>query len=933
VAVEFHILGCFEALLDGRRFDVGPARQRCVLGILLVQANSTVSTDQLINRLWGESPPLRSRTTLHTYLSRLRGVLAATDAVRLTRRPSGYQLTIDNMSVDLHRFRTLAVRARTAQRDDDALALFDESLQLWRDEAFADLDSPWLTKMRAAVAQERLAAELDRNDVALRLGKHAEYVTSMSNLAEANPLDERLAGQTLLALYRCGRQADALRRYQQIRRQLVDDLGADPSPELQRLHQQILKADPALRHTGVLRLGNASSTVVPRQLPAAPHRFTGRVRELAALTGTEQACGISVICGPSGIGKTWLALHWADQNLDRFQDGQLHVNLCGFDPTGAPVPPQAVLRGFLGALGVDAGTVPATLEDQAALFRSLVSGKRMLILLDNARDTDQVEPLLPGGDTCTVLITSRNQLTGLTTTYGARSVVLGTLTHEESRELLAHHLGVDRIAAEPEPLADILRWCAGLPLALGIVASRSALNRNCPLALLADELREAAERLDAFDAGDLTADLRTVFSWSYRALDATGATVFRLLGLAPGPDLSLHAAASLIAQPVSIARKLLRTLENIHLVEQYTPCRYRMHDLLRLYAAEQVAHETPLEDRSAALRRLVDFYLQVAHAGERLLAPHRRPIAIEPPQPGVLAESLSDRNAALVWFHTEHSLLLAAQRAAVEQGWHTAVWQLAWTMTIFHRLRGHRQDDFAAWQTAEAATRRTGDPTAQALVHRYLGRSCVEVGRPAEAVHHLQCALTLTEQADDIPAQATNHHTLAWIWEQCGDDRKALHHAEHALRLFQSTDNMADVATALNAVGWYQAKLGHYGQAFEYCEQALTLCRQHHNRDHEAHTLDSLGYISHHLQQYKQAQRYYREALARFQDLGDLFEQANTLVHIGETHLAQQQPGQARDAWQQALHLCQTQHRFQEAKGIQQKLTTIDEQATRLPDR
>ncbi|MCA1675170.1 MAG: hypothetical protein LC799_24255, partial [Actinobacteria bacterium] len=327
---------------------------------------------------------------------------------------------------------------------------------------------------------------------------------------------------------------------------------------------------------------------VPRQLPGASRLFTGRARELIRLTavldtGAEQGATvvISAIGGAGGIGKTTLALHWAHQNMERFPDGQLYVNLRGFDPSGTPMPPAMAVRGFLDALGVEPGAIPVDLDAQAGLYRSLVAGKRMLIVLDNARDTAHVAPLLPGSPTCTVLVTSRQQLAGLVTAHGAWHLALDTLTEVEGRELLTRHLGPDRVAAESEALSYLLERCAGLPLALGIVAARAVAHPRFPLAVLAEELRETAARLDAWDAGELNVNLRAVFSCSYDALAAEAAEVFRLLGIAPGPDISLAAVASLTAQSITRARALLRDLEAAYLVQQHAPGRYRMHDLIR----------------------------------------------------------------------------------------------------------------------------------------------------------------------------------------------------------------------------------------------------------------------------------------------------------------------------------------------------------------
>lgn len=671
---------------------------------------------------------------------------------------------------------------------------------------------------------------------------------------------------------------------------------------------------------------------VPRQLPGAPRLFTGRVREVTLLTSAldtsvEQGATlvISAIGGAGGIGKTTLALHWAHQNMEWFPDGQLYVNLRGFDPSGTPMPPAVAMRGFLDAFGVEPGVIPVDLDAQAGLYRSLVAGKRMLIVLDNARDTAHVAPLLPGSPTCTVLVTSRQQLAGLVTTYGARPLALDTLTAAEARQLLTRHLGPDRVAAESEAVSYLLERCAGLPMALGIVAARAVAHPRFPLAVLAEELRETAARLDALDAGELNVNLRAVFSCSYDALDAEVAEVFRLLGLAPGPDISLAAAASLIAQPITRTRVLLRGLEAAHLVQQHLPGRYRMHDLIRLYAAERAHYDHSQDSRDVALKRVVDFYLHTANAGERLLYPYSEPIELHELAPGCVPHALDDLTVTLAWFDNEHPCLLAAQVLAEEQGWDTAVWQLAWTLNSFHYRRGLLRDSVAVWQVALAATERLGELATQSLAHHLLGHVCSRAGKYAEALDHLRQALALAEQTNDRYRQASGHYGLAWCWAHQGDYQRAFTYATHALRLTQAQGQPEWVADALNTVGWCHARLGHHQQARSFCEHALTLFRQHHHREGEADALDSLGYIAHRTGQHSDAIGYYHQALTLFLDLDNFYDKADTLARLGDTYADLDWRAQARDTWQQALELYRAQHRTAEAQRIQRKLAALDE--------
>ncbi|MBO0867920.1 MAG: winged helix-turn-helix domain-containing protein, partial [Micromonosporaceae bacterium] len=459
MGTQFRLLGDLEASVDGRPLDLGHLRQWCVLAVLLLEVNRSVPADQLVERVWGQRAPQRARETLYGYLSRLRSALAPAPDVHIGRRAAGYLLTVDPDAVDVHRFRRLVAAARGAPDGTAALGLLEQALGLWRGEALPALDTPWMGGIRAALDRARLGAELDRNDLALRHpgqhpGWHPQLLDRMAGAVAEHPLDERLAGQLMLALYRSGRQGEALERYHLVRNRLADELGIDPGEPLRRLYQRILHADPTLTPdpgTGaealpstVDRLGQVP---VPRQVPAPPPTFTGRAAELGELTQLVDAATICAIVGPGGIGKSWIAQRWADQHRSRYPDGQLYVDLRGFDPAGPPVPPPVAVRGFLDALGVAPEAVPAQLSGQTALYRSLVAERRLLIVLDNARDSAHAAPLLPGTASCTVLVTSRHKLVGLVTAHGARPLALGLLADGQARALLAGRLGEQRLAA------------------------------------------------------------------------------------------------------------------------------------------------------------------------------------------------------------------------------------------------------------------------------------------------------------------------------------------------------------------------------------------------------------------------------------------------------------------------------------------------------
>ncbi|WP_327000847.1 tetratricopeptide repeat protein [Dactylosporangium sp. NBC_01737] len=905
LTVQFRLLGTLEADIAGRPVELGHARQQSVLAVLLADVNTVVPVGQLLERIWGDRPPQRARETLYSYLSRLRRALSVTGEAGLHRRSGGYVLAVDPSAVDVVRFHRLAMTARTAD-DDDALALFDEALALWRGEAFAGLDTPWLGALRDQLGQHRFAVELDRNDVALRRGRHAEVLPGLSAHARAYPLDERLAGQLMLALYRSGRQADALAHYEQARRVLVEELGADPGPALRELHQRILTEEAVLPAPATAAPEpEAAAPPVPRQLPAPPRLFVGRSRALARLTevlgqrpGTEHTVPIATIAGTGGIGKTWLALRWAHDNLHRFPDGQLYLNLHGFSQSGRRQSPATAIRSLLEALAPAPSAIPSDLSAQTALYRSLVAGKRMLIVLDNAYDADHVRPLLPGSAGCAVVVTSRNQLPGLVATEGAQPLVLQVLTAAEASDLLARRLRSQPVAADRPSVDRIVAACAGLPLALSIVAARAATNPAVPLAALADDLADNRGNLDGFAGGDPSADLRAVFSWSYRALDADAARVFRLLGLHPGPTVTAPAVASLAGLAGGRARSLLEDLVRANVATMLTPGRYGLHDLLRTYATELVQSD---DDRRDALHRVLDHYLHTAYAAALLIEPHRDPISLAPAQPGVTAEPFAGQAEALEWFVAEQSVLLAAVDQAAEAGYDGHAWRLAWAAATF-LSRGARWQDLTATQrVALAAAERAQDLVGQAHAHRDLALACNHTGRPEDATAHLQRAFDLFGALGDQVGQAYTCLFLGWVSEWQGQQRGALRHDERALALFQAAGHKVGQAKALNAVGWDHAQAGDHEQAISYCQRALTLHEALDNRTGAAKTWDSLGYAHQQLGHHDRAIDCFRHALALYRRTGEQYGEAETLEHLGDSHHATGDLAAARDAWQRAL--------------------------------
>jgi tetratricopeptide (TPR) repeat protein len=651
------------------------------------------------------------------------------------------------------------------------------------------------------------------------------------------------------------------------------------------------------------------NVVVPRQLPAASGHFAGREAELAALAGqvagTATAVVISVVGGTAGIGKTALAVQFAHQVAGQFPDGQLYVNLRGFDPAGLPVAPAEAVRGFLEALGVPPGQVPVALEAQAALYRSLLAGRRALVVLDNARDAGQVRPLLPGSPGCMVVVTSRSQLTSLIAAEGASPLTLDVLTVAEARQLLARRLGEARVAAEAPAVEQVIGCCARLPLALAIVAARAAAHPQFPLAALASELREARGSLDAFGGGEAAADPRAVFSWSYQQLSPQAARLFRLLGLHPGPDTTARAAATLAAVPPGQARDWLAELARAHLVTEHGPGRFTFHDLLRAYAIGQArAHDTQ-DEQKAAVIRVLDHYRYSAHAASLRLHLRVTPLTLPPPPAGVLPEEPAGIDAAWAWFEAEHPVLLAAIGQAAATAWDSSAWQLAWPFMEFLDRQGRWHDWAAAQRTALNAARHHADRSGQAHAHAGIGFTCRRFGQYQEANAHLRQALDLFTELGDLAGQADVHTMLGGVLERQGRPAEALPHHQRALALFRAAGDRRGQARSLDYVGWVHALLGDHHQALAHCEQALALNREAGDPFGEAHTLDSLGYAHHHLGNYQQAAGCYQQALARSSEIRLSYQAALTSGRLGDTLDAAGDHPAARTAWQQALDILQ----------------------------
>jgi DNA-binding SARP family transcriptional activator/tetratricopeptide (TPR) repeat protein len=879
VIVRFQVLG--EVRLtgaDGAVVPVRHARVQSVLVVLLSDLNTVVPTDVLVDRVWGEDLPDDPKSTLYTYLSRARRVLSGGDA-RIVNRSGGYVLEASAEAVDLYRFQRLRADAARSTDDDVTADLLERALAEWRGEPFAGLETPYLTRLRTTLAREQLAARSEFFDVQLRRGFHREILADLAQMAREHPFDERLAARLVLALHRCDRRLEALDHYHHVRRLLADELGMDPGVELRQAHQAVLSAD----------VPEPTERPVPRQLPADTAGFTGRDEYLRHLDKlVPDAAGplaISAISGMAGIGKTTLAVHWAHRVADQFPDGQLYVDLRGYDPSGTVTDPAEAVRGFLDALGVPPRRVPAGVEAQVGLYRSLVADRRMLIVLDNARDAEQVRPLLPGAAGSHVVVTSRNQLTGLVVANSAHPLTLDLLSTTEAEQLLALRLGRARLAAEPDAVAEIVDLCACLPLAVALVAARAAARPSFPLAAIAAELRGST-------------DVDGVFSSSYQALTPAAARAFRLLGLHPGTDFGLSAAASVVGLPVADTRRLLRELCEAHVLAEPLPGRFGFHDLLRAYAARQAS---TVDSTATALTRLLDHYLHTAYLASQLFYPQRLTIPIGPPAAGVTVSDLADQVGAVAWFTNERPALTAAVYLAADHGFDQHCWQLAWAIANFQDRNGHWHEQADVLRVALAAATRLGDPRAQMHVLNNLAIITSHLGDFPLAEEQVKAAFDLARGMADPDAVGHTSLIHATVLLHQEKAREALAQVESARDLYVETGNEASLAEALNGLGWCHAQLGEYGQALEYCQQALAMHVKLGARISEADTMDSIGFIHHHLGDHSQAVAYYQRALAIDRELGDRNKQAEVLGHLGDAYAAAGEVEQARLAWQEKL--------------------------------
>jgi DNA-binding SARP family transcriptional activator/tetratricopeptide (TPR) repeat protein len=899
VGPELRLLGPVEVWVGGDRVDIGGPKQRSVLAALAAEANQSVTTGALIDRVWGDASPA-TPSTLYSYIKRLRDDLSAVPEIRIERVSGGYVLDIDRDRVDLHRFRELT-RAAAGARDDHerAAALWSQALSLWRGTALDGLSGAWFDRLRDALDRERLAASIESNEVELLRGRHVPLLSELRRLADEHPLDERIAGQLLLAAYRSGRQAEGIERYHLTRTRLAEQLGVRPSSELEGLYLRILRRDNELAPPSPGR-------PIPAQVPHDIDGFIGREAELDQLS--EQLTGgggmICAVEGLGGVGKTALAIRFAHRAAGHFPDGQLYVDMRGFGPNLPPLAADAAIGGFLRALHVDPQRIPTDHAELAALYRSVLSGRRMLILLDNVAAPDQVRPLLPGTPGNHVLITSRSRLAGLAVRDGARRITLGALPPPDAVKLLAHVVGSERVAAQRQAADHLARKCGYLPLALRVAADRVAARPRPNLSELADELTEERDRLDVLTPqGDDTAAVRAVFSWSYRSLPPDQARMFRLLGLHAGEEISDAAAAALAGVTPSAARSLLDGLTGVHLIEESQRGRRRLHDLIRLYAAERAAEEETEQDRTKAVQRSLTWYLHTADAAGRVLLPVRRRGHLAPLEPGCEPLTFTEARTALAWCEVERGNLVAATHQAAEYGLHAIAWQLPVALWDFFYLRSHWADWIATHERGLVAARQDGDRMGEAGVLLSLGHAYEQVGRFAGALDTEAASLVIWRELDDKWGEGVTLHILAGVYKGLRRFPESIEHYQRALPLHYEIGNMWGVGWTLTNLGAAYRELGQLDFALDVTREASSVLQQLGDRQGESRAVNDLADIHLALGRADEALHCYRRALQVNREIASRRGEAWSHHGIGDALHNMGQFDAARESWLSALRI------------------------------
>ena len=886
--MRFRVLGPLR-VWDGTGWvAIRAGQERIVLAVLLAGAGRVVSAERLIDEIWGQRPPRTAVNTVQVYVRRLRRALGGASGSPLVTRDRGYELVVGEGELDAAVFERLVAAGRRALAEgrlDAAVADLSDALTLWQGPPLADVPaSPTVAAEVSRLTHTRLGALEDRLGAQLEQGRHGEVITDLQRLVEEHPLRERLRVHLMLALYRSGRRAEALEAYRLAREAMRARLSLEPGPQLRRLHQAVLTDDPELTLAGRPD-PQTEGRPVPAQLPPGVADFTGREPQLRQLdellskvdTG---ALVIAAVAGTAGVGKTALAVHWAHRVRERFPDGQLYVNLRGHS-SGPPLRPLDVLAGFLSVLGVPADEVPSDVDTAAALYRSLLAGRRLLVLLDDAGHPDQVRPLLPGGRGCLVLVTSRDRLGGLVARDGAARLELEVLSDGEAGTLLARLLGAERVGSEPGAVAELAGLCGYLPLALRIAAANLAGRPGTTIAGYAAALAKG-DRLGGLQVdGDSQTAVRVAFDHSYAALPADARRAWRLLGLPPGPDVTAEALAALGGTPIDEATRLLDQLAGAHLVDDQRAGRYTCHDLLRRYAADLAGTEDLPAARETALDRLYAYYLRRVDAAADLLYPTILRIA---PSTATETERFGDPVKATAWLDDDRTNLVSAVRHTALHGPHRVAWLLADGLRGYFLMGMHYRDWSAVAEAGSAAADSAGDLRGQAAAQISLGLYHLTRNHPDPALRHYAEALACARRAGWAEGEsATLAHIGGQHWS-AGRLGEAAEHYTEALAIDRRSGHLRGQANKLGNLGQVSHAQGRLSLAADQHGQALAVYRELGSGLGVGRATAELGWVYHAQGRLDEARAALTEALTLHQEVGDRAVEAYTMCALANVH-------------------------------------------------
>ncbi|GGO25537.1 regulatory protein AfsR [Microbispora rosea subsp. aerata] len=937
--LRFAVLGPVLAWRDGVELDLGTPLQRSILAMLLLREGHAVTPDEVITGVWGEDAPPRALGALRTYVSRLRTVLEPDRSPRtpprlLTSVGRGYALRLEPGRFDLAVFERECAAAESDRRKGRAGAAagrLRDALRLWSGEPLAGAVGPYAEHQRDRLAERRMSAVETLMDLDLELGRHAEIVSELVALTAEHPLRERLRAQLMLAYYRCGRQAEALSVFTDTRRALVEELGIEPGAELTDLHRRILAADPSLAPApppvrlshqdghddpAAAEPGPVIEMPRPAQLPAAVSDFTGRTklvhRLLALLRGEEAGEGVPIaaMSGIGGVGKTTLAVHVAHLAEDLFPDGQLYADLRGYG--AEPTAPETALVAFLRALGIPMDVIPDGLAERSALFRSLLADRRMLVLLDNARDAEQVEHLLPGSAGCAAIITSRGKLADLP---AARLIDLDVMEPDEALSLLAAVAGPERVAAERAAAMDVVAACGFLPLAVRIVAARLASRPSWTVASLVPRLADERRRLDEMKIGNLA--VSATFALGYGQLDARQARAFRLLSLPQGSGISVFAAAAVLDLTPAEAEDVIESLVDASLLEAPAPGRYRFHDLLKLFARRQAEDAEEPEARALALRRLLGFYLASAGAAHRL-AYEGSAIADTLTDLGVRGHSFSSADEAVAWLSSEAEDMFGAVAKACAAG--DDLLAAADLLLAMEPLleSGTNQREFEQRTSALlTATRRAGERRGELRCHYILGRALFGANRLAEAEEHFLAVRALSEETGDRIVLGETYNALAVVAGRRRRHTEALEWFELATRVHRELGKPAGEALASCYSARDHLGLGRPDDAIAAAERGLAVFTEIGSGAGMARARYHLGNVLSHVGRLNEAVVHHAECLAFFRASNQRVWEQRVCYRLAATFIAAGRFAEAARHAEQALTVSrEITHPYGEAQSL-----------------